>query len=146
MALLAGTPVNGRIREPRAGCNPWGPRLQPSPGGGGNVVKELTTQGNPKPQPPPGGLERERHKPQQIPQGCTSTRERMWNVPAREGFLAGGQLTQGPLNGSEFKCDSHYHSPGQCCCQTRRCFRLPHSPRPAMTKSLYTTGTWLRFE
>lgn len=63
----------------------------------GNAVKELTTQGNPKPQPLPGGLERERHKPQQIPQGCTLTRERMWSVPAREGFLAGGQLTQGPF-------------------------------------------------
>lgn len=75
----------------------------------GNVVKELPR----KIQNPSLW-----HKPQQIPQECTLIRQRIGNIPAREGFLAGDQPTQGStsqgiLNGSKLKSDSHHHSPGQ---------------------------------
>lgn len=76
-----------RIREPRLAViperssGPVHPRRQK-----GNVVKELPR----KIQNPSLW-----HKPQQIPQEVILIRQRIGNIPAREGFLAGDQPTQG---------------------------------------------------
>ena len=97
------------------------------PEAGGNVGQRLPTGGNPQPQPLPGAWGVEGTSPSKSPGGTLLKNKRAGLECPGPLRLPGRQPAPpepdkpGPIERSKCKCDSHFHCPGQFCCQTQGC-------------------------